>query len=221
MILHPHSLFSWMAIQRAHGHDLNEQQEQRTQAFARRPHVGAATRLPEIDSQAITLHCTQSMALIFFAFVCFTVRWRKTKENFRDPYAHGLLPAASYYSWELQCNVMGFCPLPPGQDKEATISSLGILLLIVISRQYVAHPSLPPSLLSEFSHKQAIHFNRSRELNPKIVQRPRMRLSCEFSLVLHFALAWHGPLFSNQTSCKWLRAQRTGRSFLSRIDPWR
>jgi hypothetical protein len=41
------------------------------------------------------------MALIFFAFVCFKVRWRNAKENFRDPNAHGLLPAASYYSWEI------------------------------------------------------------------------------------------------------------------------
>jgi hypothetical protein len=46
--------------------------------------------------------------------------------------------------------------------------------LIVISRQYVAHPSLPLSLLLEFSpysycSSRAPDFNRSRELNPKIV----------------------------------------------------
>lgn len=79
MILHLHSLFSWMAIQRAHGNDRyssirrggrlcglqvgetgvgggsrhsrkyvgnfgHQQQEQRTQAFAPRPHVGAEQR---------------------------------------------------------------------------------------------------------------------------------------------------------------------------------
>jgi len=36
----------------------HQQQGQRTQAFAPRPHVGAATRLPEINCQAITLHYT-------------------------------------------------------------------------------------------------------------------------------------------------------------------
>jgi len=36
----------------------HQQQGQRTQAFAPGPHVGAATWLPEIDCQAITLHYT-------------------------------------------------------------------------------------------------------------------------------------------------------------------
>jgi hypothetical protein len=47
---------------------------------------------------------------------------------------------------------MGFCPLPPRQDKEATISSFRDPILIVISWPYVAHPSLPPSQHLELSH---------------------------------------------------------------------
>jgi hypothetical protein len=41
------------------------------------------------------------MALIFFRFRLFHGTLAQTKENFRDPYAHGLLPAASYNPWEI------------------------------------------------------------------------------------------------------------------------
>jgi hypothetical protein len=36
----------------------HQQQGQQTQAFTLRPHVGAATQLPEIDCQTIMLHYT-------------------------------------------------------------------------------------------------------------------------------------------------------------------
>jgi hypothetical protein len=66
------------------------------------------------------------MALILFAFVYFTLCWHKAKENFQDSYAHGLFLAISYYFWELSA-MYGIFFFLLGQDKEATISSLGIL----------------------------------------------------------------------------------------------
>jgi hypothetical protein len=115
-MLHPHSLFSYMAIQRAHGHDRHsfihlsgrgvrlcglsigrlewaedlDTAENTLEIFVtsnrgndlklllQRPHVGAATRLPEIDCQAITLYTTPS-PWRWFSLLSFVSRYAGAK----------------------------------------------------------------------------------------------------------------------------------------------